>query len=68
MVKKTDELIEKLMPRPRTVVSTALIIAGMSIPALGSFGLLTFTILLGLASFALVATGGVLTLIFWGEI
>lgn len=67
-VKKSDTLIEKLMPRRCLVISTGLILAGLSVPMLIAMQLLTFTIPLGFVGFALVATGGVLTLIFCGEI
>ena len=58
----------KLMPRRCLVISTGLILAGLSVPVLNAMELLTFTISLGFVSFALVATDGVLTLIFYGEI
>jgi hypothetical protein len=43
-------------------------LAGLSVPLLIAMQLLTFTISVGFVGFALAATGGVLTLIFWGEI
>ena len=66
--KKRDDFIEKLIPRPCMVVSVGLILAGMSIPVLMVVQFLQVSFLLGLVGFALVAAGGVLTLIFCGEI
>jgi hypothetical protein len=65
---KRDELIEKLMPRRCMVVSVGLIFAGMSIPMLMLVLALPLSLLLGFLGFALAATGGVLSLIFCGEI
>jgi hypothetical protein len=67
-IKKRDELIEKLMPRPCMVVSVGLIFAGMSIPLFMVVHVLPISLVLGFLGFALVATGGVLTLIYSGEI
>lgn len=67
-VKILDKLIEMLMPRPCMMVSTGLILAGSSIPMLIAMQLLTCTVLVGFAGFALVAVGGVMALIFCGEI
>jgi hypothetical protein len=68
LIKKRDEFIEKLIPRRCMVVSVGLIFAGTSIPLLMAVQLLPVTLLLGFVGFALVATGGVLTLIFYGEL
>lgn len=65
---KRDELIEKLMPRRCMVVSVGLIFAGMSIPMLMLVQVLPLSLLLAFLGFALAATGGVLSLIFCGEI
>ena len=67
-IKKRDEFIEKLIPRRCMVVSVGLIFAGMSIPLLMAVQLLPVTLFLGFVGFALVATGGVMALIFCGEI
>jgi hypothetical protein len=67
-VKKRDEFIEQLIPRRCMVVSMGLILAGWSIPMLMALQLLPVTFLLAFVGFALTATGGVLTLVFCGEI
>ena len=67
-IKKRDEFIEKLIPRRCMVVSVGLIFAGMSIPLLMVVQLLPISLFLGFVGFALVATGGVMALIFCGEI
>lgn len=68
LIHKRDDLIEKMMPRRNMVVSVGLILAGIAIPALMAFKLLPVSLLLGFAGLALVAVGGVLTLIYCGEI
>jgi hypothetical protein len=67
-IKKRDDFIEKIIPRRCMVVSVGLIFAGMSIPLLMEVGLLQVSFLLGFVGFALVATGGILALIYYGEI
>ena len=66
--RKFDNLVERLMPRRRMVVSVGMIFAGISIPALMAFKLLPLSLLLGFASLALIAVGGVLTLVYCGEL
>jgi hypothetical protein len=68
LLKESDTFIERHTPRRRLVVSIGLMLAGLSVPLLIAMQLLTFTISVGFVGFALAATGGVLTLIFWGEI
>jgi len=68
ITKDFDKLFEKLIPPPRMVVSVGLILAGMVIPLLMAVQLLQLSFLLGFVGFCLVSTGGVLTLIFCGEI
>lgn len=68
LIRKRDALIERLLPRRSTVVSVGMILAGISIPALMAFNLLPVTLLLAFVGFALVAVGGVLTLVYCGEI
>ena len=65
---KRDEFIEKLMPRRCMVVSVGLIFGGMSIPFLMLVQVFPLSLFLGFLGFALAATGGVLTLIYCGEI
>jgi hypothetical protein len=67
-IKKRDEVIERLMPRRCMVVSVGLIFAGMSIPLLMLVQVLPLSLLLGFLGFALFGTGGVLALIYCGEI
>jgi hypothetical protein len=65
---KRDEFIEKLIPRPCMVVSIGLILAGFGIPVLMIVELLPITLWLAFVGFALALTGGVMALIFCGEI
>jgi hypothetical protein len=65
---KGDELIEKLMPRRCMVFSVGLIFGAMSIPFLMLVQVLPLSLLLGFLGFVLAAAGGVLTLIYCGEI
>lgn len=66
--RKRDDLIEKLMPRRCMVVSVGLILAGIGIPALMVFKLLPVSLFLGFVGFALMAVGGVLALVYCGEL
>lgn len=66
--RKRDDLIERLLPRRSTVVSVGMILAGISIPALMVFKVLPASLLLGFAGLALAAVGGVLALVYCGEI
>lgn len=68
LIRKRDALFERLLPRRSTVVSVGMILAGISIPALMAFKLLPVTLLLGFVGLALVAVGGVLALVYCGEI
>jgi hypothetical protein len=68
ITKKFDKFFEKLMPRPCMIVSVGLILAGLSIPMLMMVQILQLSFLLCFLGFALVAAGGVLALIFCGEI
>ena len=67
-VHKRDDLIEKLTPRRRMLAPVGMIAAGIAIPALMAFKILPASLLLGFAGFVLVAVGGVLALVFCGEI
>lgn len=66
--KKRDAIIERLMPRRCMVVSVGMILAGIGIPALMAFKLLPVSLVLGFVAFALVAVGGVLALVYCGEL
>jgi hypothetical protein len=67
-IKKRDEIIERLIPRRCMVVSTGLILAGLSIPVLMMLQLLPSTLLIGLAGFLLAVMGTFLLLFFCGEV
>ena len=66
--RKWEGFLEKLIPRRCMVVSVGMILAGLGIPALMVVKLLPVSLLLGFAGFALVAAGGVLALVYCGEI
>ncbi len=66
--RKRDALIERLMPRRCMVVSVGMILAGIGVPALMAFKLLPVSLLLGFVAFVLVAVGGVLALVYCGEL
>ena len=67
-IKKRDAFIEKITPRPGMVVSVGLILVGISIPGMMAAGILPVSLLLGFSGFILTATGGVLALVFCGEV
>jgi len=67
-VQKRDDLVEKLTPRRRMLAPVGMIVAGIAIPALMAFKILPASLLLGFVGLALVAVGGVLALIFCGEV
>ncbi len=66
--KKHEAFLERLMPRRCMVISVGMILAGMGVPVLMVFKVLPVTLLLGFVGFALVAVGGVLTLVYCGEL
>jgi hypothetical protein len=66
--KKHEAFLERLMPRRCMVISVGMILAGMGVPVLMVFKVLPVTLLLGFVGFALVAVGGVLTLVNCGEL
>ena len=68
IAKKTDSIIESLLPRRCMVVSASLFFAGLAIPILMAVGVLPVNLLLGLLGLGLAATGGTLALILCGEI
>ena len=68
LIKRWDNFIEQLLPRRCMLVSVGLILAGFGIPMLMAVELLPVTWLFAFLGFALAATGGVMTLIFCGEI
>jgi hypothetical protein len=68
LIRKWDNFIEMLLPRRCMLVSVGLILTGLGLPMLMAVGALPATWLFAFLGFALVATGGVLALIFCGEI
>ena len=66
--RKFELAIEKFMPRRCMVVSTGLFLAGLGIPLLMVLEVLPVTFLLGAIGLALTALGGVMALVFCGEI
>lgn len=67
-IRKRDDLIEKLLPRRCMVISVGMIFAGIGIPALMAFKLLPVSLLLAFLGLALAAVGGVLALVYCGEL
>ena len=67
-IRKFDNLLERLMPRPRMAVSVGMILAGMGIPVLMVFKFLPASLFLGFGGLALIAVGGVLALVCCGDI
>jgi len=65
---RRNKWIAKHIPRRCMLVSVGLILAGLSIPALLILNFFPITQLLSIVSFALAATGGIMTLILCGEI
>jgi hypothetical protein len=56
------------LPRLRTLLTVAFILGGLSMPGLMFFEVIPVNFLLGFIGLALTATGGVMALIFCGEI
>jgi hypothetical protein len=67
-MKKRDDLRETLTPRFCMIIPTGMILAGLGIPALILIQLLPASLLLCGAGFALVAFGGIMWLIFYGDL
>ncbi len=67
-IKKRNVFIDKILPRRCMVVSAGMILAGWGIPLFMVVQLLPATLIFGFVGFVLVATGGVLTLVFYGEV
>jgi len=68
IINKSAIFFERHKLRRCMVISMGLVLAGMSIPFLMAIELLPVTLPLGFVGFVLTATGGLLSLIFWGEI
>jgi hypothetical protein len=67
-MKKRDAFIERLMPRRCMVVSVGMILAGIGIPLLMVVKLLPISFFLGFVCLALIGVGGVLALVYCGEL
>ena len=65
---KSATLVPKHRPRRCMVFSVGMMLAGLGVPFLMAIGLLPITLLLGFIGLALTATGGLMALIFYGEI
>jgi hypothetical protein len=55
-------------PRRCMVVSLGMVLAGLGIPLLMAVGVLPISLLLGFIGFILAGAGGLMLLIFYGEI
>lgn len=67
-MKKREIFLENLSTRFCMVISSAMVLAGLGIPALILIQLLPASLLLCCAGFILVALGGIMWLIFYGDI
>jgi hypothetical protein len=65
---KSVRLVSGNKPRRCMVVSSGLVLAGLSIPLLMAVGVFPLSFVLGFLGFGLAGTGGVLLLIFCGEL
>jgi hypothetical protein len=66
--RKRAGFIARHTPRPCMIVFIGSILAGLSIPVLMLLNIVPTTFAIGLIGFMLALAGGVLTLIFCGEI
>jgi len=67
-VTKRDAFVSHITPRPCIVKSVGLILAGLSIPLLMLLEMISTTLLLAFVGLAIASVGGVLLLVFSGEI
>ena len=65
---KSAKLVTGHRPRRCMVVSTGVLLSGFGIPLLMAIGVLPMSLLLGLFGLFLMGLGGVMLLIFCGEI
>jgi hypothetical protein len=68
VARKHESFIDRLIPRRCMVVSTGLILIGLSIPFLMAFQLIPSTFMLNLAGFIIALIGSALALFLCGEI
>ena len=68
ITRKADSIIQVLLPRRCMVISVSLLMVGVGIPMLMCLSLLPLTFVFGFLGFSLIATGGALSLILYGEI
>jgi hypothetical protein len=65
---ESAKLVATNRPRRSMVFSTLVFLGGLSLPLLMAVGVLPVSFLLGFIGIALTGAGGVMLLIFWGEI
>jgi hypothetical protein len=65
---KSARLVTGHKPRRCMLVSSGLLVAGLSIPLFMAVGVLPISLLLGFVGFILTGAGGLMLLIFCGEI
>jgi hypothetical protein len=65
---QSAQLVTGHRPRRCMVVSTGVLLSGLGIPLLMAIGVLPMSLLLGLFGLFLMGLGGVMLLIFYGEI
>ena len=63
-VGKLGSVTRRFAPRPHLLSSVGLLLVGLGIPMLMLLELMPITLFLGMASFALIATGGLLFLYY----
>jgi hypothetical protein len=65
---ESAKLVTTNRPRRSMVFSTLVFLGGLSLPLLMAVGVLPVSFLLGFIGIILTGAGGVMLLIFWGEI
>lgn len=68
IVNQNDGFIDWLIPRRCMVAPTGMILSGLGIPVMMVFQILPVTAFLGFVCLALIAVGGVLTLVNCGNL
>ena len=66
-VRHRNGSLRKLFPRRCMLFSTATLLAGFAVSLLMIVGVLPLNLLMCFVSWSLIAVGGELVLIFWGE-
>jgi|GEM_PF-1736532 len=65
---KVENFLYRIMPRPKMLVSGGILLLGLAVPVFMLVELLPASLLLGFAGLGLTAIGGVLSLVFIGDI